>query len=120
VRILAKYPATVKATIPLGAIQPINVFSCRVNSVPIVESQIDNGRTINSMTITKITISQEKICIIVSRDSEAVNKINTVEVSKTDTPSINYLTFPIEETSFHDQANVSPKTATARITAPRL
>src|SRR5699024_12674416 len=114
VRILAKYPATVKATIPLGAIQPINVFSCRVNSVPIVESQIDNGRAINSITITKITIGQENICIIVSRDSEAVNKINTVVYSKTDTTSINCLVFIITVAFFIDQAVFRPIHDTAR------
>src|SRR5699024_1124079 len=114
-RILAKYPATVKATIPLGAIQPIKVFSCFVNSVPIVEIQIDKGRTTNNITITKITIGHENICIIVSRVSEAVNKINTVEVSKTDTSSIKSLIFPLQETFFFAQPSVSPNTVTASI-----
>src|SRR5699024_9992839 len=82
--ISAKYPETVSATIPRGAIHPINVFSLFVSSVPIVEIQMDKGRTIKSMISTKPMIGHVKISAMVSRDKEAVSRINMVDVKRTD------------------------------------
>src|SRR5699024_11288311 len=61
VKIDAKYPATVSARIPLGATQPINVFSRLVISVPRVGSQMVMGLPGINVPIARAGMSQEHI-----------------------------------------------------------
>src|SRR5699024_3602662 len=49
---VAKYPATVSATIPLGAIQPTKAFSFNDKFVPMVDKKIDRGLTANIINST--------------------------------------------------------------------
>src|SRR5699024_6304308 len=93
-----KYSATVRATITIGAIQLAKDFSCMVNSVFIVASQIEIGRTINNITNTKLIIGHVNTSDIVSRVNDAVSKTKTVDVKITEIFSTTWLISPMEET----------------------
>src|SRR5699024_3658031 len=110
-----KYPATVRATIPLGAIQLAKVFSCMVNSVFIVASHMESGRTINNITNTKLIIGHVNTSAIVSRVNDAVSKTKTVDVKITEIFSTTWLISPMEETYLFVRPSVKPSIVTASI-----
>src|SRR5699024_588019 len=111
----AKYPATVNATIPLGAIQETSVFSFNVNSVPIVASQMEAGLTIKSITTTKAMTDTERTWPMTSLDNEDVNKMKTVDVRSTEAFSTKSPVPPMDATIFLVRASVNPMTVTASI-----
>src|SRR5690625_2752331 len=85
---LAKYPETVNATFPLGAIQATNVLSLSCRSVPIVDKKMERGRTANIINKTYPIILGLKICNKVSTCKEAVNMMKIAEINKIDISSL--------------------------------
>src|SRR5699024_368220 len=112
----AKYPDTVKATIPRGAIQPINVFSPKLSPVPIVDKKIDSGRTANIINNTYQYICGLKMCNNVSVFNDAVNIINIAEINMIEIFSLKCLISATELIPI--LANVIPIAVTAKSPVP--